>query len=136
MINENLRILTASGSNVELVGKQGTTWGPLVISLKSNSLPIDLTGYLARGQIRKTMSSENTIDGFVIDITNEAGGELSLSMTAEDSALIECGPTWNHANSIYVWDVEIYKVLTEDPLTEEVSRFFGGKLYIDPEVTR
>lgn len=136
MLNDNLRILTASGGNIELVGKQGTTWGPLLIYLKSDSLPLDLTGYSVRGQIRKSIAAIDTIDGLSLTITNESGGELSISMTAEDSALIPAGPSWNHADSIYVWDVEIYKVLVDDPLEEEVYRFFGGKLYIDPEVTR
>jgi len=131
LINNNLSVLRERDGMFDLIGKQGTTWGPLYIALTIDGVAVDLAGYSVRGQMRKKMSSAMPEAGLLFTIEDEPGGIIAMSMAAEDNAKLSCGPTVKDAASIYVWDMEIYK---DSP--PEVSRPLGGKIYIDPEVSR
>jgi hypothetical protein len=131
LLNNNLKVLRAVDGVIDLAGKQGTTWGPLTIALIIGGSPADLTGYSVRGQMRKQYNSARAETGLIFAITDPTGGVVSMSMSDVDSAAISCGATAKDSASAYVWDMEIYK---DSP--KEVSRFFGGRIFIDPEVTR
>jgi len=101
-----------------IVIDQGTTFASDISILDENEDPIDLTGYLARGQIRKTYTSTTAVNF----TTALAEGVLVLSLTANQTANIVSGR--------YVYDVELVDT------TNTVVRILEGIVTITPEVTK
>ena len=101
-----------------IVIDQGTTFASDISILDENEDPIDLTGYLDRGQIRKTYTSTTAVNF----TTALAEGVLVLSLTANQTANIVSGR--------YVYDVELVDT------TNTVVRILEGIVTITPEVTK
>jgi hypothetical protein len=89
-------------------------------------LPFDLTGYSARMQVRRTISSSTTMisldtDDNGIEITSAEDGEITITMTdAQTAALTSDG----------VYDLEIVSV------DDFVTRILQGEFRLSLEVTR
>lgn len=132
LANLNLRVYRSSGLELDLIGKQGTTW-ELVMKVTVDAVALDLTDYSVRGEMRKSHTAATAEDGLDFEITDALTGEITMSMSASDTAALTCGSTVKDVDSTYVWDMEVYK---EIPDPEEVIRLFQGKIYVDPEVTR
>lgn len=96
---------------------QGSTFSCDVAISDENGDPLDMTGYTAAGQIRKSYASSNAVS-FAIVLTN---GNMNLSLTANQTSNVVAGR--------YVYDVELTKA-------GEVSRVIEGLVTIRPEVTR
>ena len=131
--NDNFIVLRSEGGVIDFVGKQGCTWGPFLIALSMNGVPLDLTGYKIRGQMRKKINAPNAETGLVFAIEDPLTGVISISMKDEDSAALTCRDTYLDSQSTYYWDMEIF---TEDPDPIEVYRYLSGKIYVSAEVTR
>lgn len=101
-----------------LVVDQGTTFATSIEILDQNDEAIDVTGYTARGQIRKHYTSSNAISF----TTGLANGTLVISLTANQTANIVAGR--------YVYDVELVD------LNGVVVRILEGIVTITPEVTK
>lgn len=101
-----------------LVVDQGTTFATSIEILDQNDEAIDVTGYTARGQIRKHYTSSNSVS-FTTGLSN---GTLVISLTANQTANIVAGR--------YVYDVELID------LNGVVVRILEGIVTITPEVTR
>lgn len=99
---------------------QGATFTTTFIITDDNSDVIDLTGYTGNSQIRKHYSS-NSYYTFTVSIA-EANGEVTLSLTANQSANIEAGR--------YYYDC----LLTSD--SNVISRVVEGVVTVLPGVTR
>jgi hypothetical protein len=120
-----------TNGTVDLVGKQGTTW-TLTIQLfedDANTVPMDLTSFLVRGQYRKDYKDASpvliafgcTIDAY--DITeNPDTNKITVVVLPQVST--DCTVLSG------VYDIEIYNG------TDIVERILAGKLAITPEVTR
>ncbi|QKZ15889.1 BppU family phage baseplate upper protein [Spirosoma sp. KUDC1026] len=102
---------------------QGTTWNR-VVTIDQNGAPVNLTGFTARMQLRRTRSqpdhdisltTEN--GGLTINPTN---GTITISMTADQTALL---------SDSYCYDLETTS-------GDTVARWLQGKVTISPEVTR
>jgi len=120
-----------SDGSVDFIGKQGATWS-LVITVKDkDGNPVDLTGYLVRGQVRKSHKA-TTAWNFDCSIVDAQGGKILVMMDAEDTASIPVGDSSDpkSANNTYVYDIEL-----ESP-QGQVVRILEGKIYVDPEVTK
>jgi hypothetical protein len=103
----------------DLLIKQGETVEIIVPLAYANGDVIeDATGFTARSQLRKFYTS-NTYVAFTCNVANT---ELTLNLTANQSANVEAGA--------YVYDVELV-----DP-DGEVRRIQEGKIEVTPEVTR
>lgn len=115
-----------------IVCEQGTTF-TRVITLEYPDpadpeafIAWDFTDYTARMQIRRTIDSSttmielNTEDGG-LEFTNPANGELTVTMTAEQTAALA---------SDGVYDIEIIND------AGEVSRLIQGNFTLNREVTR
>ena len=103
----------------------------------SNGTAFDLTGYLARGQIRRHMRSTGTPTAtFTCTIATPATGEIISALTHTQTGGITAGDTVTDPRSKYVYDIEIYKPVTPPALETVVRRILEGYAYIDPEVTR
>jgi len=114
---------------------QGATFAlPFTIKNPDSSL-FNLTGWLARGQIRRHMRSTTTIVSFICTIVVPAtNGQIIVSLTPAQTAAIVAGETVTDPRSKYVYDVEIYQ--GTPPSETAVKRVIEGYAYIDPEVTR
>jgi len=101
---------------------QGTTWNR-IITITQDGAPVNLTGFTARMQLRRTKSqSEAAISlsiGEGITIT-PLTGDILIELTAAQTASL---------SGIYFYDLE----LVSGPV---VSRCLEGKVFLCPEVTR
>lgn len=102
-----------------LIIDQGTDYSTSITLTDDEENVIDLTGYTANAQIRKTYSSSNSVT-FTTAIT-PAQGVITLSLTDSQTANIVPGR--------YVYDV----ILTASGTT---SRIVEGIVTVTPRVTR
>lgn len=100
---------------------QGSTYASTIDVLDPNGLPFDLSGYSARGQIRKTYASANAID-FTTNINDPESGKVNISLSATQTRVMKSGR--------YVYDVEIYNS------GGNVIRIREGQVEISPATTR
>jgi len=109
------------GDRVDLVIKQGATFGPFSGFITNpNGSPVDLTGCELRAQLRRR-PSEPAVN-FDIEITDAVGGEFTLQLAKETTAGLTSPPK-------YVWDFEL-----EDALGR-VSPICYGDVQVSLEVT-
>jgi hypothetical protein len=121
------------------VGKQGTTWQISVRLYQDEAMtiPMDLTGYVARGQIRKSYIDTNIVASFNWLINgNEVVYILPPDVTAgipayQKNVSMKMLPKWEEGvDGCYVFDCEI------DNQNGYVERVLEGILFVDPEVTK
>lgn len=121
------------GSELDLLIRQGATFGPNLCTLKNpDTSPINLTGCTFRGQIRKTASDPlSTGCAITFVITNAAAGEFTWEVTDENTtalaadAISEAGPA-----SQYVYDIEM------EDASGRVIPLLYGKVSVFREVTK
>ena len=99
---------------------QGSSFASTVTVEAPNGLLFDLTGYTARGQIRKTYSSTNSVE-FTTAIATPQTGEISIGLSADTTAEMKPGR--------YQFDIEIVRQTT-------VQRVIEGQVEVNPRVTR
>ena len=80
----------------------------------------DLTDYTAASQMRKSFYTNTAID-FTADVSSPLDGEVTISLTAEETSEIKAGR--------YVYDIEITS-------SEETVRVLEGIVVVNPEVTK
>lgn len=105
----------------ELVIEQGATFSTTLNVEDTAGSAIDLTGYTAESQMRKSYysSSATTINA---EVTGTSNGEVTISMTAPNTANVTAGR--------YVYDVKITSP------SNEVTRVVEGIVTVLPSVTR
>ena len=99
---------------------QGTTFSFTIAVADQFGDPKDLTDYIAASQMRKSFYTNTSID-FTAEISSPLDGEVTISLTAEETSNIKAGR--------YVYDIEI----TND---EETLRILEGIVVVNPEVTK
>jgi hypothetical protein len=114
-----------TAARLPLIIEQGATWKHALI-VRDGATPRDLTGYTARMQIRKVVTSadvlaELTVANSGITIT-AAQGRIDLVLSATATAGLPSGPS--------VYDFEL-----EGP-SGEVTRLLQGTVTVDAQVTR
>lgn len=106
-------------TKANLVIDQGATFTTTITITDDDGAVIDLTGYTGAAQIRKHYTSLTAIP-FTVAV-NETEGEVTLSLTANQTANISSGR--------YVYDCELTRSGT-------VSRVLEGLITVTPQVTR
>lgn len=106
-------------STKNLVIDKGTTFVEYVNYLDNSKNPISLQGYTIAGQMRRSFYSANAIT-FSANIVDAANGNVSISLTAAETANIKDGR--------YVYDVEATSNTT-------VKRIIEGLVTVYPGVT-
>ena len=99
---------------------QGSTFNSIVTVEGPNGLLFNLTGYTARGQIRKSYNSTTAVN-FTTSITSPTAGEISISLSASTTATLKPGR--------YQFDIEIVSGAV-------VQRVIEGQAEVNPRVTR
>lgn len=102
-----------------LIIDQGATFFINLDISDTSDTPVDLTGYTATSQMRKTYTSSSAT-AFTASI-NTTSSSVVLEMTATQTA--------NLASGRYVYDVELRSGNT-------VSRIVEGIVTVTPQVTR
>ena len=107
-------------TRVNIIIDQGTDFSTAINLTDSSGVDLNLTGYSAASQIRKTHSSSNST-AFTCTLTT-ANSTLTLALNNSVTAAMSAGR--------YVWDAE----LTNSSGT--VSRILEGMVTVTPEVTK
>ena len=113
-----------AGYDIEII--QGQTFARAVVWKDSDGEPIDLTGYGARMQVRRSKASPDVL--FELTTANGrvaidgAAGKVTLTITAEESAAF----TWRRG----VYDLEL------EAGDGVVRRLLEGAVEVNREVTR
>lgn len=106
----------------ELVLDQGTTFNTIItVTDDTTNLPVNVTNYIISANIKKSYYSANNTSSFQTIINDAANGNISISMTSSNSALIKAGR--------YLYDVKI-----TDP-NNVATRVVEGILTITPRVS-
>ena len=105
----------------EILIEQGSTFSTTVNVEDTVGAAINLFGYSASSQMRKSYySTSNTI--ITSTITGNANGEITLSMTAANTAALTPGR-------------QVFDLIITSP-TNVVTRVIEGVIVISPGVTR
>jgi len=107
-------------TRVNIIIDQGTDFSTAINLTDSSGVDLNLTGYSAASQIRKTHSSSNST-AFTCTLTT-ANSTLTLVLNNSVTAAMSAGR--------YVWDAE----LTDGSGT--ISRILEGMVTVTPEVTK
>ena len=107
-------------TRVNIIIDQGTDFSTTVNLTDSAGTNLNLTGFSAASQIRKTHSSSNST-AFTCTLTT-ANSTLTLALNNSVTAAMSAGR--------YVWDAE----LTDS--SGSISRILEGMVTVTPEVTK
>jgi hypothetical protein len=106
---------------VELTLEQGATFSTTITVNDATGAAKNLVNYSARSQMRKSYYS-NTAKDFVVSVSNPLVGEITMGMSAANTANVTPGR--------YVYDLEI------EDATGVITRIFEGIVVVLPNVTR
>lgn len=101
---------------------QGSDYASTITVRSATGLPLNLTGYYARAQIRKSHQSTQAYD-FNCDIVDAPLGKLRLTLSAETNEQMKPGR--------WLYDVEI----TQES-TGTKKRVVEGLVVLTPQITR
>lgn len=101
--------------------EQGADYEVVVPVLDKSDQPIDVTGWSARGQIRRTVTDK------------DVAYELTEGLSLDDGRLMLSIPA--AVSSEWDWRYGIYDVELVSP-DSTVTRFLTGYVYVSREVTR
>lgn len=108
---------------VELYVDKGTSFqNKITLTDDSTNTSINLSGYSARSQLRRSYYSTNASANIVCTISDAANGEITMSLSASNTSNIMAGR--------YLFDVQ-----TTNPIGA-VTRVLEGTLTMLPEITR
>lgn len=109
---------------VELYMDQGTTFNNIInLTDDYTNANINVAGYIIRSQMRRSYYSANAAANITCQITNAATGEITLSMSPEQTANVKAGR--------YLFDVEM-----TNPIENSTTRILEGIIVVTPRVTK
>lgn len=100
---------------------QGAFFRTYVTVANTNGTPLDLTGFTAASQMRKSYQS-TTAYNFTTSISNPTQGRVRVELLSEQSRVIPAGK--------YLYDIEVTSP------TGERTRVVEGIVLINPEITK
>ena len=112
--------MTAAAFNLTI--DQGSDFA-IDLVVKDDDVVKNLTGYLARAQMRTTKGASTVAATFTCTIIDATNGALKMELTNAVSSAISAGK--------YYYDLELY---TSGNVV--VSRLMQGTVILTPEVTR
>jgi hypothetical protein len=125
-------VLGDRGDRVDLLIRQGATFGPHEITLTNpDDTPVDLTGATVRAQMRrKALTTGLPLATFDTPVTDAAAGVFTLGLSAAATAALVAGEDPASLDSRAVWDLEVQDA------TGRVVPVYWGSVTIHREVTR
>ncbi len=113
-------------AKIDLTIEQGTTYRQTFTWQDANGVPIDITGWTARMQIRATKESVT----FLEELTTANAGIVIGGITGTVEIVITSAKTTAYAFAQAVYDLELIDT------SSEITRFLEGRITISYEVTR
>lgn len=110
----------ATAANIVI--DQGCTFNLTLDLFIDSTTDVELTGYSARGTLRKSYGSSVSVP-FTVQIIPDTYGEVMISLTSEQTAALKPGR--------YVFDVEIYN--SDSP--PDINRILEGGAEVTASVT-
>jgi hypothetical protein len=109
----------------DLFVDQGSNFSSTIAVTNTNNLATDLTGYSARGQVRKSYTSETATNFTAAIDSDPTTGIVTISLSPTQTGSLKAGR--------YVYDVEVF--IDDSPETT-VLRISEGQVHITPRVTQ
>jgi hypothetical protein len=106
----------------DLTIDQGASFELTFDLVGDDGYPINITGYVFSGQIRKTYYSTNPTANIIVTILNPVAGNTLLSISSSNTANIVAGR--------YVYDIKMKDT------ANVTSRVVEGIVTVTPQVTR
>lgn len=115
--------ITTLGERLDLELHQGASLLPVRHTLLNpGGTPLNLTGYVVRGQIRRKALDIAIVATFTTRVAPvPTDGWYEFTLTDEQTQGITCGDKLTDAASLYEWDIEV-----EDPLGDVRCTFYGA----------
>ena len=113
----------------DLYIEQGATFTRTLTLESSPGVPINLTGYVARGKIKTGATSVNSIADFVCTIGAPLTGVIDVSLTSTITAGIPTTGEKYSSVAKYYYDIEMES-------GGVVTRLLNGQITVSPEVTK
>jgi hypothetical protein len=111
-----------SAGKHNLIIDQGADFANQLV-IKEDGVAWDITGYLARAQLRKTKTASAIAATFVCTVTDAVAGKVKIELdNATTSGLIP---------GVHFYDLELYTAGDAN-----VVRLLQGKATITPEITK
>lgn len=101
-----MKLIKKDTNKMDIIAIQGKTWELYFKMSNKDGSPVDLTGAIIRGQIRKRWSDPDKVADWVCNITNATQGEWTASLSASVTAGITCGDKIRDQESQYVYDID------------------------------
>lgn len=118
------------GEKLDLLIRQGATFGPYKVHLATATAPVDLTGCVIKGSIRKEIADVTPVATLDIVITDAVNGDFTYGLTVAKTVGLAAGATLKDPVGKHFWDMEITWVGgAVDPL-------FYGDVTVFREITR
>ena len=96
------------GERLDLLARQGATLGPFIVTLQNpDNSPINLTGCVIRGQVRKNALDNELVASFTVVMIDVLQGKFSFEIPFAETAIIPAGEFPKDPNSLYQWDMEL-----------------------------
>ena len=108
---------------VELYIDQGTTFNNIInLTDDVTNTPINVSGYVVTSQMRRSYYSANISANITCTLSNVANGEITMSITAANTANIKPGR--------YLFDVKTLDTYNQ------TSRILEGIITVSPSITK
>lgn len=96
------------GARVDLLIKQGATFGPHVVTLTNpDGSPTDLTGCSFKGSIKAKARDASVLARFSFTMVSVNPGKFSFQLAATDSAVIPAGENLSDSASLKTYDIKM-----------------------------
>lgn len=118
------------GAQLDILVRQGATFRTLIRVRDAAQSPVNLSGYIFRGQVRKRYDSADVAASFICVVEDSINGVLRIELEAESTAALLAGENENVAESLYQWDLEA------EHSSGFVMPYLYGAVKVFREVTR
>lgn len=128
----NITRLGNGGERWELLVKQGDDFGPFIATMVNpDGSPVDLTGCMIAGGVKKSVADVAYVTTFDVTITNPTAGvyQFGLGNAKTAAAILKAGPSENDTASLYVADLK----LTDS--TGRKQTLYDGPMRVKASVT-
>lgn len=117
------------GTRIDLLIKQGGTFGPHEVTLKNpDGSPVNLTGCTFAGSVKRKPKDTAGVP-FAFGVLDAAGGKFTFGMADEATATIQAGDLITDLASKYVHDINMTDALGQ------VQPLFYGDVKVFRRVT-
>ena len=119
-----------SAGNHNIYIEQGASWTYNIVVNQTDNIPVDLTGYTGKCQIRPQAGSSTLYAEVKVEFLDQINGKITLSLTDEQTSAIPSTGQDNTDFNNYVYDLTI-----TDSLGMTI-RLLNGNVLLSPGVTK